>query len=67
MARHAPVPPQLPALLSCLLQDRAIKEGADIMFVRSPVDSSLSLSLQRSSLVRDRDRDRDRERPTLTL
>ncbi len=36
-----------------------------IVFVRNPVDSSLSLSLQRSSLVRDR-RD-DLDRPTLTL
>ncbi len=36
-----------------------------MVFVRNPVDSSLSLSLQRSSLVRDR-RD-DLDRPTLTL
>ena len=35
------------------------------MFVRNPVDSSLSLSLQRSSLVRDPRS--GRERPTLTL
>jgi hypothetical protein len=35
------------------------------MFFRNPVDSSLSLSLQRSSLVRDRRG--DHKRPTLTL
>ena len=42
------------------------------MFICNPVDSSLSLSLQQSSLVRDHDRNRsdhgrDHERPTLTL